>query len=74
MLHVWRAFTARLQRLFRLIVLFLILRFILGFAALALFSRDSVAWGMELTLIVVAMLAVYLAVALAVRRYAPPAR
>lgn len=74
MLHAWRAFTARLQRLFRLIVLFLILRLILGFAALALFSRDSVAWGMELTLIVVAMLAVYLAVALAVRRYAPSAR
>jgi hypothetical protein len=65
-------FTSRIQRIFRLVVLFCVLRVAAGLAAILLFDRDAMAWGVELTLIVVAMLAIYLLVALAVRRWAPP--
>jgi amino acid transporter len=68
----WQNFTSRIQRLFRLVVLFCILRFVVGIAVLLFFDRSAVAWGAELTLVVVAMLAVYLLVALAVRRWSPP--
>ena len=61
-----------IQRWWRLLVLFLVLRIALGLALLA-FDADF-ARGIELTIIVAACLAVYLLVALAVRRWAPPRR
>jgi hypothetical protein len=63
----WQAFTSKLQRLFRLIVLFCVLRFVVGIAMIAIFDRGAIAWGPELTVVIVAMLAVYLGVALIVR-------
>ena len=68
----WHTFTSKIQRLFRLVVLFCILRFVVGIGVLLFFDRGSVAWGPELTAVVVAMLAVYVLVALAVRRWSPP--
>ena len=72
MLARWHAFTSKIQRLFRLVVLFCIMRFIVGIAFLLIFNRGAVAWGPELTAVVVAMVAVYVLVALAVRRWSPP--
>jgi hypothetical protein len=68
----WQNFGSKTQRLFRLVVLFCILRVVVGVAALLFFDRDAVAWGLELTLMVAAMLAIYVLVALAVRRWSPP--
>ncbi len=68
----WHAFTAKTQRLFRLVVLFCVLRFVVGIGVLLFFDRGAVAWGPELTFVVVAMVAVYVLVALAVRRWSPP--
>jgi hypothetical protein len=69
----WQAFTSKLQRIFRLIVLFCILRFVLGIAMIAIFDRGAIAWGPELTVVIVAALAVYLGVALIVRYASRPA-
>ena len=74
MMKAWRGFTGRVQRIFRLIVLFCVLRFAVGLGALLLFDRDAVAWGPELTVLVIAIVAVYVGVALAVRRWSPPHR
>jgi hypothetical protein len=68
----WHAFTSKIQRIFRLVVLFCILRFVVGIGALLIFDRGAIAWGPELTFVVVAMVAVYVLVALAVRRWSPP--
>jgi hypothetical protein len=68
MITAWRNVVAKAQRLFRLIVLFCVLRFAVGIGAIVLFDRDAIAWGPELTVIVVGALAVYLLVALAVRQ------
>jgi amino acid transporter len=68
----WHAFTSKVQRVFRLVVLFFVLRFVVGIAFLLLFNRDAVAWGWELTAIIVAMVLVYGLVALAVRQWSPP--
>ena len=72
MLARWHAFASKIQRLFRLIVLFCVLRFIVGIGFLLIFNRGAIAWGPELTAVVVAMVAVYVLVALAVRRWSPP--
>jgi hypothetical protein len=64
----WHAFTARIQRLFRLLVLFCILRFVVGIAALVILDRDAVAWGWHLTAITAAAILVPTAVALIIRR------
>jgi len=74
MLTRWRAFSSKIQRLFRLVVLFCVLRFVVGIAFLLVFDRGAIAWGLELTGVVVAMVAVYVLVALAVRRWSPPRR
>ena len=74
MLNAWRSTVAKTQRLFRLVVLFLVLRFVVGFAAIALFDRNAIAFGPELTAIVLAMVVVYVLVALAVRWWSPPRR
>jgi amino acid transporter len=62
----------KIQRLFRLVVLFILLRLVVGIAVLVFFDRDAVAWGWTVTFVVIAMLAVYVLVALAVRRWSPP--
>ena len=72
MINAWRGFTGRVQRVFRLIVLFCVLRVVIGLAVLLLFNRDAIAWGPELTVLVIAIAAVYVGVALAVRRWSPP--
>jgi hypothetical protein len=63
---------AKVQRLWRLLVLFLVLRLVVGVIFIA--WSGAVAWSMELTLIVAAAVLVYVLVALAVRRWAPPRR
>jgi hypothetical protein len=68
----WHAFTSKIQRLFRLIVLFCVLRFVVGIAMIAIFDRGAIAWGPELTVVIIAMLAVYLGVALIVRYASRP--
>lgn len=62
------------QTAVRWLVLLAIARIAAGVAIIALIDRDAVAWGYEVTLIVVAVFAACLLAALAVRRYAPPRR
>ena len=63
----WRRFSSGVQRIFRLLVLFAVLRLALGVAMLV-FDRRAVAWGYEATLVVLAAVMIYVGVALAVRR------
>jgi hypothetical protein len=72
MLDRWHRIGARIQRIFRLVVLFCILRFVAGFAAIAIFDRDAIAWGPELTLVIAAAVVLYLGVALIVRYASRP--
>jgi hypothetical protein len=65
---LWRNAAAKVRRVFRLVVLFCALRLAVGVGAILIFDRGAIAWGPELTIIVVAALAVYVGVALAVRR------
>ncbi len=74
MVDRWRGIVGRVQRVFRLIVLFCALRLAFGIGAILLLDRGAVAWGWELTLVVLAAVAVYVLVALAVRRYLIPRR
>jgi hypothetical protein len=67
-----RSFGATLRRWWHLLILFLVLRLIAG--VVLLFFDDNFAWGIELTLAVIAAIAVYVLVALAVRRWSPPRR
>jgi hypothetical protein len=67
-----RAVAARIQYIWRIIVLFVVLRLIAGMAIVAL--GGGVAWSIEVTVICAGAVAVYLLVALAVRRWAPPRR
>ncbi len=74
MLTTGRRAFSMLQRVMEIILLFALVRIIVGVAMIALFNRDAVAWGIELTLIVALAFAVSIAVALAVRRWSPPRR
>jgi hypothetical protein len=56
----------------RIIVLFVALRLIAGIAIIAF--GGGIAWGVEITLVCAAAVAVYVLVALAVRRWSPPRR
>jgi len=47
--------------------LFALLRLVVGVVVIALVSRESVAWGWQLTVVAVGAAAVYVAVALALR-------
>ena len=67
MIRAWRNIVARTQRVFRLVVLFIVVRLVVGVGAIVLFDRDAVAWGPELTIVVLGALAVVLLVGLAVR-------
>ena len=67
MVRVLRQCGDLLRRLWRLLVLFAVLRITLGAAVLLLFERDAVAWGPELTAVVLAALLIYVAVALVMR-------
>ena len=67
MVRAWRNFAGKVRTAFRVLVLFLIVRFIVGLAMIVFFDRDAVAWGPELTAVVVGALAVLLLVGLAVR-------
>lgn len=67
MVRVLRQCGDLLRRLWRLLVLFAVLRITLGAAVLLLFERDAVAWGPELTAVVLAALLIYVAVALVLR-------
>lgn len=68
----WHAASAKIQRLFGLLVLFCALRLIVGIVFLLVFNRGAVAWGWEVAIVVATMLGVYVPVTLAVRRWAPP--
>lgn len=67
MIRAWRNIVAKTQRVFRLVVLFIVVRLVVGVAVIVLFDRDAVAWGPELTIVVLGALAVVLLVGLAVR-------
>ena len=67
-----RSLSAKLQRLWRLLILFLVLRLLAGVVLIAF--DDGFARGIELTLIVGAAIVIPVLVALAVRRWAPPHR
>ncbi len=67
MIRAWRNIVAKTQRVFRLVVLFIVVRLVVGVAVIVLFDRDAVAWGPELTIVVFGALAVVLLVGLAVR-------
>ena len=71
MLSAFGRYRSIFRRLLELVLLFAVARIIAGVAVVALFSRDAVAWGWELTLITVAAFAVCVAVALCVRRFSP---
>lgn len=72
MRNALRSIAATTQRWWRLLILFLVLRLAAGLALLAF--DGGFAWSIELTLLVAFSLAVYVLVALAVRRWAPPRR
>lgn len=74
MTNAWRTFASKIRRAWRIVVLFCALRFVAGVAAIALFDRGAIAWGTELTVVVAAMVVIYLLVALAVRWWSPPRR
>ncbi|TAK67475.1 MAG: hypothetical protein EPO22_02895 [Dehalococcoidia bacterium] len=67
MIRAWRNFAARVRTAFRFLALFLVVRVIVGVAVIVFFDRDAVAWGPELTIVVVGALAVVLLVGVAVR-------
>ena len=67
MIRTWRNIVAKTQRVFRLVVLFIVVRLAVGIGVIVLFDRDAVAWGPELTIVVLGALAVVLLVGLAVR-------
>lgn len=68
MFERWHRLRAQVRRIFHLVVLFCVLRFVVGFAMIAIFDRGAIAWGPELTLVIVAAVLVYGGVALIVRR------
>ena len=72
MVKAWHSLVAKVRRVWRLIVLFCVLRFAIGLGVLIFFDRGALAWGPVLTVLVVAALALYVGVALAVRRWSPP--
>ncbi|HYM14409.1 MAG TPA: hypothetical protein VEZ14_02495 [Dehalococcoidia bacterium] len=71
MMEAWRGLKGKARRVWRVVVLFCVLRFAVGVVALLFFQRDAIAVGPELTVLVAATLAVYLLVALAVRWWSP---
>jgi hypothetical protein len=68
-LDALRRYQGFFKRVLEVILLFAIARVIAGIAVVALFSRDSVAWGWELTFITIGVFAVCLLAALMVRRF-----
>ena len=57
-----------IRRIFRIVVLFAVLRLLLGVAIIALFDRDAIAWGYAATLIVTSACVVCGGAALCLRR------
>lgn len=70
MLDRLRSIGSTLRRWWHLLILFLVLRLLAG--VVLLFFDDSFAWSIELTLMIIAAIAIYVLVALAVRRWSPP--
>lgn len=67
MIRAWRNFAARVRTAFRFLALVLVVRVIVGVAVIIFFDRDAVAWGPELTIVVIGALGIVLLVGLAVR-------
>lgn len=67
MIRAWRNFAGRVRSAFRFVALFLVVRVIVGVAIIIFFDRDAVAWGPELSVVVIGALAVVLLVGLAIR-------
>ena len=74
MMSAFRSFSAKLRRLWQFVLLFAVLRIAVGVVILALAGRDDTAWGLRATALVLLAAVVCFAVALAVRRWAPPRR
>ncbi len=71
---LWQRIGVVARRIAGVVVLIAVVRIGAGLAVIALFDRDAVAWGPEVTAIVVAAVAVPVLVALAVRRWSPRRR
>lgn len=67
MMRTWRNLVAKTRMAFRLVVAFLIIRFVIGIVTIAFFDRSAIAWGTGLSIAVIGALAVLLLVGLAVR-------
>ena len=67
MIRAWHNFAGRVRTAFRFVALFLVVRVIFGVAIIVFFDRDAVAWGPELTVVIIGAFAVVLLVGLAVR-------
>jgi hypothetical protein len=67
MIRAWRGFSSRVRTAFRLLALFLAVRVAAGVGIIVFWKRDTVAWGPELTAVVLGALVVVLLVGLAVR-------
>lgn len=74
MLAVWRRFSLVMQRVLALVLLVALARIVAGVLLIVLFQRDAIAWGPEVTLIVIGAVTVPVLVALAVRRWSPRRR
>jgi len=74
MLNWWRRTAVMVRRIFRILVLFAVLRLLLGVAIIVVFEREAIAWGYEATLVVAAACVIYVGVAFCLtRRFAPAA-
>ena len=67
MLRAWHSFAARVRTAFRFIALFLAVRVAVGVGIIIFWKRDTIAWGPELSAVVIGAVAVVLLVGLAVR-------
>ncbi|MBI2724375.1 MAG: hypothetical protein HYX50_04860 [Chloroflexi bacterium] len=70
----WHSLAERVRRIWRFIVLLVVLRLVVGIAAIVFFNREAVAWSPVLTALTVGALAVYVSVAFAVRWFSPAKR
>jgi hypothetical protein len=70
--RIWRSFSAKLQIVLSLLLVFAMARLLAGMIMIAFFERDAVAWSYGLTLLLAAAFALCIAAALAVRRWSPP--
>lgn len=68
----WRMLVEKGRFALRIVLAFAIARVVAGLIIIAFFSRESLAWGYEITVVIAAAVILSVFAALAVRRWAPP--